>query len=173
MDEDLKKALWGRKIAIAALAAAYPGSITRRSFLQPHNDLDQYSVCLTIDGKTVAEVWLERDDAGMHTIYTYVFAKAASRVHHFASTHEAYDACQTDDSIATGDTLVIESERVVGVADTWPFAVTAECGDLHIMAPGISDAEFLEEGNKFHTAGVTLEQAHLDVARQRAALLGF
>ena len=55
-------------------------------------------------------------------------------IHKFESTREAYDACQCDEDIKRGDLLVIESEGVVGVADTWPYAITEECGDLHQLA---------------------------------------
>lgn len=55
----------------------------------------------------------------------------SAKVHKFESTAEAYDACQCDDDIKTGDVLVIASEGVVGIADTWPIAVTAERGQLH------------------------------------------
>ena len=58
------------------------------------------------------------------------------RVHRFDITGEAYDACQCDERIKDGDILVIRSERVVGVADTWPFAITKEHGSLH----GLTDA---------------------------------
>lgn len=52
-------------------------------------------------------------------------------IHSFASSGIAYDATQCDDAVKTGDILVIESEGVVGVAYTWPFAVTEKHGDLH------------------------------------------
>lgn len=67
-------------------------------------------------------------------------------VHHFSSTEDAYDACQCDEAIKTGDVLVIASEGVVGVAYTWPFAVTPEAGELHQLGPDASDvrAEFAE-----------------------------
>lgn len=55
-------------------------------------------------------------------------------VHEFASTGDAYDACQCDENIKQGDTLVIKAEKIVGVADTWPFAVTADHGQLHGIA---------------------------------------
>ena len=61
------------------------------------------------------------------------FAFSAWRIHAFASTGNAYDAVQTDETIATGDTLLILNERVVGVAMTWPFAITAEPGKLHAV----------------------------------------
>ena len=56
-----------------------------------------------------------------------------SNVHCFETTGEAYDACQCDEGIKDGDVLVIKSEGVVGVADTWPFAVTVKSGDLHSL----------------------------------------
>jgi hypothetical protein len=61
---------------------------------------------------------------------------APPQVHHFASTGEAYDATQCDENIKNGDVLVIASERVVGIADTWPFAITKEFGKLHALEEG-------------------------------------
>jgi hypothetical protein len=57
-------------------------------------------------------------------------------VHTFESTGDAYDACQCRDDIKDGDVLVIERERVVGVANCWPLAVTIERGELHEPAEG-------------------------------------
>ena len=51
--------------------------------------------------------------------------------HQFDSTEEAYDACQCDDAVKNGDVLHIPTEGVVGIADTWPCAVTVDKGDLH------------------------------------------
>lgn len=68
--------------------------------------------------------------------------------HRFETSGEAYDACQCDDEIKDGDVLIVESERVVGIAHTWPVAVTREHGALHRLADGYSrpvDAE-LHEG---------------------------
>ena len=68
------------------------------------------------------------------------FAFSAWRIHAFASTGNAYDAVQTDETIAAGDTLLILDERVVGVAMTWPFAITAEPGKLHaVREPGAGE----------------------------------
>ena len=68
------------------------------------------------------------------------FAFSAWRIHAFASTGNAYDAVQTDESIAAGDTLLVLDERVVGVAMTWPFAITAQPGKLHaVCAPGAGE----------------------------------
>ena len=63
------------------------------------------------------------------------FAFTARRHHAFASTGNAYDAVQCDEAISTGDTLVVLTEEVVGVAMTWPFAVTETCGKLHALSP--------------------------------------
>ena len=59
------------------------------------------------------------------------FAFTARRLHALPTTGNAYDACQTDEGIATGDTLVVLAEGVVGIAWTWPLAVTASAGNLH------------------------------------------
>jgi hypothetical protein len=47
--------------------------------------------------------------------------------HYFESSGEAYDATQigeTDGGVCVemGDILIIPSEKIVGVCDTWPFA---------------------------------------------------
>ena len=73
-------------------------------------------------------------------------------VWHFDTTEEAYDACQCDDRLKDGDTLVCghyddyilermallapdylgnESDVVVGIVSTWPTAVTKINGQLH------------------------------------------
>jgi hypothetical protein len=46
------------------------------------------------------------------------FAFTARRIHGFASTGNAYDATQTDDRIASGDTLLILPEA----SSAWPIA---------------------------------------------------
>ena len=68
------------------------------------------------------------------------FAFTVWWIHAFASTGNAYDAVQTDETIAAGDTLLVLDERVVGVAMTWPFAITAEPGKLHaVREPGAGE----------------------------------
>ena len=62
------------------------------------------------------------------------FAFVARRLHSFASTGNAYDATQCDETISAGDTLLVLTERVVGIAMTWPFAVTEANGKLHALA---------------------------------------
>ena len=56
------------------------------------------------------------------------------QLHFFGSTNEAYEAVQCDEGIHTGDLLVIAAEQVVGVAATWPVAVSRKCGELHSVA---------------------------------------
>ena len=56
--------------------------------------------------------------------------------HYFSNSNEAYDACQVgetdaDIEVNVGDILIIPSEMVVGVCDTWPIAVTPVHGALH------------------------------------------
>lgn len=60
--------------------------------------------------------------------------------HVFDTTSEAYDATQCDPAVHKGDRLLIVSEAVVGLAHTWPIAVTVEHGQLH--APG-DDADIV------------------------------
>ena len=67
------------------------------------------------------------------------FAFVPHRIHVFETSGNAYDGVQTDDRIATGDLLLVMDEAVVGVAMTWPFAVTAEAGHLHQVAPKPGD----------------------------------
>lgn len=66
----------------------------------------------------------------------------------FPDTGTAYDACQTNEAIASGDMLIIEGvtpgETVVGLAGAWPVAVTNYNGHLHKTIEGKPvDAEFL------------------------------
>ncbi len=60
--------------------------------------------------------------------------------HDFLSSGDAYDHSQmgvrwdaagTEVKVVDGDILHIPSERVVGVCDTWPVAVTEAMGSLH------------------------------------------
>lgn len=66
-------------------------------------------------------------------ITTYKGAK----VFVFHDTGEAYDAVQTMDEINDGDILLIPDEGVVGIAWTWPIAITKECGELHQANEGM------------------------------------
>jgi hypothetical protein len=57
--------------------------------------------------------------------------KPTTRVHHFESSEEAYDATQCNPEVMDGDVLVIWPAGIVGIADTWPFSVTPDHGHLH------------------------------------------
>lgn len=77
--------------------------------------------------------------------------------HFFRMSGEAYDACQTgihyahdgEYPVETGDILIIEKEKVIGIADTWPVAVTIERGHLHEPTEGCTVADALDWQNRF------------------------
>ena len=75
------------------------------------------------------------------------FAFLARRLHGFATTGNAYDACQCDEAITTGDTLIVLTEGVVGLAWAWPVAVTAQPGNLHSIVdkPGATLADIAQD----------------------------
>ena len=95
------------------------------------------------------------------------FAFVPYRIHVFETSSNAYDAVQTDDRIATGDLLLVMDEAVVGVAMTWPFAVTAEAGHLHQVAP--------KPGHDFDqlAASLGVDAAAMNRATSLARQLGF
>lgn len=95
------------------------------------------------------------------------FAFLPRRLHAFETTGNAYDAVQTDDQIKSGDTLIILTERVVGVAYAWPLAVTAEAGKLHPVAP--KAGETMEQLAKTFS----LSEEDLTAAIIMARALGF
>lgn len=71
------------------------------------------------------------------------FAFTPTRIYAFETSGDAYDATQTDERIANGDILLILTEKIVGIAYTWPYAITANCGRLHAIDP--KPGETLEE----------------------------
>ena len=99
--------------------------------------------------------------------------------HRFDGTGDAYDACQCDEDIKTGDTLVIEEPdwrggftgydedgfkvyanadnpiaiTVVGLAWAWPLAVTVERGELHTIEDSLDAYERV-----IADAGITCDQ---------------
>lgn len=85
-------------------------------------------------------------------------------IHHFTSSSEAYDATQCDAQVRTGDALLIAQEGIVGLAWTWPVAVTAEAGDLHEL----TDADTCAPANIIQDAGWTdgQLQSAAEIARQ-------
>lgn len=93
-------------------------------------------------------------------------------VHFFDSTGEAYDATQCDEAVRDGDILVIESEGVIGIAHTWPVAVTQAYGRLHQITPGSTDAQYLKAANQY-SSEPRLFEFHLDDARAFAEGYGY
>lgn len=70
------------------------------------------------------------------------------KIHYCSSSREAYDASMCGQNfderdheiheVSLGDILVVEDEKIVGIADVWPVAVTKTHGDLHTLKEGIS-----------------------------------
>ena len=96
------------------------------------------------------------------------FAFETRRHYAFASTGNAYDATQCDAAIRTGDTLIVLSEAVVGIAMTWPFAVTEACGQLHALAPPRPGESIADIARSLHVSAADFRHA-ADLARR----LGF
>ena len=85
---------------------------------------------------------------------------------HFDTTGEAYDACQCDDRLKDGDTLVCghwcdlpegwacgwgQYDTVVGIVSTWPTAVTKINGQLHkFKDPHTVQLNAMKESAAFH-----------------------
>ncbi|NIY68095.1 hypothetical protein [Streptomyces malaysiensis] len=101
------------------------------------------------------------------------------KVHTFGDTFQAYNATQCQEDIRDGDVLLVESEKVVGIAWTWPFALTESIGELHVMT---ADPRTHQDG--MFAAGVALAEQvarehglrivpPLDKAKARAILAGY
>ena len=67
--------------------------------------------------------------------------------HEFDSTSEAYDNTQCNEEVKTGDIIIIKSEKVIGISDTWPIAITVKHGELHTPSNTISYSELSETLN--------------------------
>lgn len=81
----------------------------------------------------------------------------------FQNSGEAYDTIQCDDEINKGDIVLIPSEKIVGIADACPIAITSENGEFHQAIEG-------------ELAGYLLEKEidhHLSEAITMAAQFGF
>ena len=96
------------------------------------------------------------------------FAFTTRRHHAFASTGNAYDATQCDETIQTGDTLIVLAENVVGVAMTWPFAVTTAQGKLHALSAPRDGETLADLARSLHVSVADFEHA-AEIARR----LGF
>ena len=88
------------------------------------------------------------------------FAFVPRRHHAFDTTGNAYDATQTDPAIATGDTLVVLDERVIGIAMTWPFAITTESGNLHAVEAPKSPETLEQFATKLGVPAASVTHAH-------------
>lgn len=74
------------------------------------------------------------------------------RIHGFDSTDDAYTASQCDEKIKLGDILLILSEKIVGVSDTWPMAITVSNGNLRAPLDDISPEDLNKSMNEYHVA---------------------
>ena len=66
-------------------------------------------------------------------------------IHKFDTTGEAYDAVQCDPEIKNGDFLFVPSEQVIGIAYTWPFALTKNHGALHTVEDSVAGRAILNK----------------------------
>lgn len=107
-------------------------------------------------------------DRDMHTVAAWVWKPMPPAVWTFESTGDAYDACQVRDDIEDGDVLVIERERVIGIAYTWPFALTEEYGELHTLNDHL-DPRTYQDGKYAPTVSMAeREAARLGIPLTRA-----
>ena len=81
----------------------------------------------------------------------------------FEDTGEAYDRVQCDDNIKDGDILLIPNESVVGIAHTYPVALTQIHGHLHTLKPECSVEEWAKNNN--------ISEESLDLARKFIAFI--
>ena len=93
------------------------------------------------------------------------FAFTTQRHHAFASTGNAYDATQCDEAIHTGDTLIVLPENVVGVAMTWPLAVTQTHGNLHAQSAPRGGETLADLARSLHVSPADFEHA-AEIARR-------
>lgn len=96
------------------------------------------------------------------------FAFETRRHHAFATTGHAYDASQCDEAISTGDTLIMLAEQVVAIASPKPFAITAEAGKLHSVAPPREGETLADIARSLHVTTADFEHA-----AELARCLGF
>ncbi len=57
-------------------------------------------------------------------------------MHAFSTTSKAYDGCNNG-KVKNGELLFIAHRKVIGIADTWPVAITKEEGTLHGVRDGV------------------------------------
>lgn len=67
------------------------------------------------------------------------------RVHFYDSSDAAYEACLDDSPcIKEGDVLAILAEGIIGLASSYPLAVTLTTGALHGLRPMTADTVLRE-----------------------------
>ncbi len=93
------------------------------------------------------------------------------RIHFFDTTGDAYDCTQCMDEIKNGDILVVASEQAVGLADTWPVAVTISAGAFHTLNDGVFTTYHHQYGENAGQPVFTQQQ--VDLARAVAKGMGF
>lgn len=86
----------------------------------------------------------------------------------FDTTADAYDDSQCHEAIQNGDVLLIPSERVVGLANTWPVAITVESGELHSLSQPEDWASVVKDSRwsveQIRAAVALAEKHHFPVA---------
>lgn len=83
----------------------------------------------------------------------------------YETTGDAYDCIMCGvDGVKTGDIIIIESEQVVGLAWTWPVAITEADGDLHQAADGLTLADICHGADNTGSRVFTDEQIAAAVA---------
>lgn len=105
--------------------------------LRPHSDDTRYRQTM---GENYFNDGTVINDGYLHEEYDpaeSAIAEGGRKTHYFDSSGDAYDETQCSDEIKNGDLLVIKAERIVAIADTWPFAVTKEYGKLHTPTEGV------------------------------------
>jgi hypothetical protein len=124
---------------IEALEAyyGYPFSGDVVSTIESHFDNG-----LTKTKNLVSTTWDKVGGGYEHELHEYGMHMVDDvRVWTFANSGDAYDMTQCDDDLKTGDVLLIPSEKVVGITNTWPLAITKEIGHLH----GVQDGYKIED----------------------------
>ena len=92
----------------------------------------------------------------------------------YQSTSDAYDACMTgEDNVSHGDTLLIPSEGVVGLCETWPVAVTQEAGALHQVEDEVGIRNYQKDSHCDRGTGTVFTPGQIDRAEEVAYFLRY
>jgi hypothetical protein len=72
------------------------------------------------------------DGAARRLLLEEIASARVPQVHEFATSGEAYDASQCDDTIRDGDVLVVRNERAVAIMlSAWPTATSEDLSGEH------------------------------------------